>query len=77
MTQTCQLGRRIGWHVLRHSYCSALVMRGVDLYRVKELAGHASITMTERYSHLSPMAKREGVMTLDQPLAVGGMGAVH
>lgn len=41
-------------HTLRHTYISHLVMAGVDLRTVKELAGHSSITVTEGYAHLSP-----------------------
>lgn len=41
-------------HVLRHTFCSRLVQRGVDIVTVSKLAGHASITMTMRYSHLRP-----------------------
>ncbi len=39
---------------LRHSFASWLVQEGVDLYRIKDLMGHATVTMTERYAHLQP-----------------------
>jgi integrase len=46
--------QRVVFHTLRHSYASWLVMHGADLFAVKELMGHSSTAMTERYSHLSP-----------------------
>jgi site-specific recombinase XerD len=30
------------------------VQAGVSIYKVQKLLGHASITQTERYSHLAP-----------------------
>lgn len=45
--------KNIGWHTLRHSFASALVMQNVDLFTVKELLGHASISTTQVYSHLT------------------------
>jgi site-specific recombinase XerD len=42
------------WHGLRHTFISRLVMVGVDLRTVQELAGHKTIQMTMRYAHLAP-----------------------
>ena len=44
-------------HVFRHTYISRLVMAGVDLRTVQELAGHKDIKMTVRYAHLAPAHK--------------------
>ncbi|MCX4239497.1 tyrosine-type recombinase/integrase [Paraliomyxa miuraensis] len=57
--------RRVGWHMLRHTYASHLVMSGANLLEVKELLGHASLEMTMRYAHLSPSARRKAVELLD------------
>ena len=40
-------------HDLRHSFASFLVNAGCSLYEVQKILGHASVTMTQRYSHLS------------------------
>lgn len=57
--------RNIGWHVLRHSFASHLVMLGRSVKEVQELLGHSTITMTMRYAHLAPTVKREAVALLD------------
>jgi site-specific recombinase XerD len=59
--------RRIGWHVLRHTFASHLTMRGVPLKAVQELLGHATMEMTMRYAHLWPHVTRNAVQVLDEP----------
>jgi site-specific recombinase XerD len=46
--------QKVVFHTLRHSYASWLMMEGADILAVKELLGHSTTAMTERYSHLSP-----------------------
>jgi integrase len=48
-------------HMLRHTFCSHLVMAGVSLRVVQVLAGHSSYAVTERYAHLAPGNKTAAV----------------
>lgn len=52
-------------HSLRHTFCTTLVARGVSLVEVKALAGHSTVTVTEKYAHAAESALRERVALLD------------
>jgi len=58
--------RKIGWHTLRHTFASHLVMKGVSIYIVQRLLGHSSISQTERYAHLAPSTLHEAISVLDR-----------
>jgi integrase len=61
--------RHFGWHSLRHTFASHMVMKGVPLRAVQELLGHASIEMTMRYAHLAPATLVEAVGVFDEAAA--------
>ena len=63
--------QKLVFHSLRHTFASWLVQAGEPLYTVKELMGHKSLTMTERYSHLAPDHLRQAADRLE-----GKLGAV-
>src|SRR6266849_5839139 len=45
----------LGWYeATRHTFASQWVMAGASIEKLKEILGHYSVVMTERYAHLRP-----------------------
>lgn len=59
--QEVDIGRRVTPHMLRHTAATQLLEAGVDMRFVQRLLGHASITTTEIYTHVSDYALRDSI----------------
>jgi site-specific recombinase XerD len=56
-----------GPHMLRHTFCSHLAMRGAPARAIQELAGHRDLTTTQWYMHLSPAALDSAIRLPESP----------
>jgi integrase len=56
-------------HDTRHHFASWYMMRGGQLQSLKEILGHASLTMTMRYAHPSPGHLRAEMVKTEKPEA--------
>ena len=68
LAERAGLPRRVTPHMLRHTYATTMLRRGLDLREVQTLLGHSSVATTEIYTHVDPVRLRDRVRGL-------GMGA--
>ena len=50
-----------GWHVLRHSFISALASTGADQRVIDEFVGHSTEEQRRRYRHIFPAVKEKAI----------------
>lgn len=53
-----------GWHVLRHSFISALAAKGVDQRIIDDFVGHCTEQQRRRYRHLIPSVTKEAIASV-------------
>jgi integrase len=65
-----------GLHILRHTFCSHLAMRGGPARSIQELVGHQHLTTTQQYMHLTPATLEATIRLLNQPIDVPAVGDI-
>ena len=73
--EAASIARRVTPHMLRHTAATLLIEKGVDIRFVQRLLGHASISTTEIYTHVSDVSLKDALSRADT-IACQGAGSI-
>ncbi|MGH9867609.1 MAG: tyrosine-type recombinase/integrase [Candidatus Polarisedimenticolia bacterium] len=65
----------VRYHDLRHGFCTRMVEAGADLITLKEITGHRTLTMLQRYTHPSEARKLALVRPTEQTTSAQAQAA--
>jgi integrase len=60
--------QKVTFHSLRHTFASWLALQGESLVTIRELLGHKSFAMTQRYAHLMPDQKKTATLGIERAM---------
>ncbi|NQT82021.1 tyrosine-type recombinase/integrase [bacterium] len=61
LAKAAGIAKRVSPHVLRHTYASRMLSRGLNLREVQQLLGHANVSTTQIYTHVNPEELRRKI----------------
>jgi integrase len=81
MREALKLPQVFVLHSLRHTFLTRLGLAGVEAFTIMKLAGHSSVTVSQRYVHPTPQAMEHAVARLEelnrQALGAGPEGEIR
>ncbi len=66
--QSAAIGKRLTFHVSRHSFATMLISADVGIFTVSKLCGHTNVRTTQIYAHMLDTTLRDGIRGLDRLL---------